>query len=141
MSNPPRLRLFHAALSLIGLALFALAASVWSERQLPKDAHFGEMTRFAYPQVTISKRTFHMGPGARIYNQQNLTIVPAAMPPRANVLFQLDTAGHLSGVWLLTAQEAARYKKPAAPWTPDPKLPADQAKDAKTDDPSRSGRD
>ena len=125
----------------MGFALFALATPVWSERQLPKDAQFGEMTRFAYPAVTINQRTLHMGPGARIYNRQNLIIVPAAMPPRANVLFKLDTAGHLSGVWLLTAQEAARYKKPSLPWTPEPKPPADPAKDEKTDDPSRPGRD
>ncbi len=124
----------------MGLALLAFPPAAWSERQLPKDARFGEMTRFAYPQVTISKHTFHMGPGARIYNQQNMTIVPAAMPPRANVLFKLDTAGHLSGVWLLTAQEAARYKKSSTPWTPEPKPAADPAKGEKTDAPAQSGR-
>jgi hypothetical protein len=128
-------------LSVLGFALFALSTSVWSERQLPNDARFGEMTRFVYPQVTIGKRNLHMAPGARIYNQQNLIIMPAAMPPRANVLYKLDTAGHLSGVWLLTAQEAARYKKPVVPAKPAPKPPADQAKDDKKDDPSRLGRD
>lgn len=125
----------------MGLALLALASPVWSERPLPKDARFGEMTRFAYPLITINQRTFHMAPGARIYNQQNLTIVPAAMPHRAKVLFQLDTAGQLSGVWLLTAQEATRYKKPALPWAPEPKPPADPAKGDQTGEPSRPGRD
>jgi hypothetical protein len=133
-----RVRLLAA---ILGLMAFAPAPVVWSERQLPKDAHFGEMTRFAYPQVIINQRTFHMAPGARIYNQQNLTIVPAAMPPRAKVLFQLDTAGHLSGVWLLTAQEAARYKKPSTAWTPTPKPAAEPSKDQDTADPSPAGRD
>jgi hypothetical protein len=88
-----------------------LSGPAWAQRQLPKDAHFGEITRFAYPLVRIADRTFHMAPGAKIYNQQNLIIMPAAMPPRAKVLFKLDTAGELSAVWLLTAEEAARYRK------------------------------
>jgi hypothetical protein len=46
------------------------------------------------------------------------------------VLFKLDTAGDLSGVWLLTAQEAARYRKPVTPGTtPAVKPPADKPKD------------
>ncbi len=129
--------------AILGLAACMLSAAAWPQRQLPQDARFGEMTRFAYPQVVISKRTFHMAPGARIYNQQNLIIMPVAMPPRANVLFEVDTAGHLSGIWLLTAQEAARYKKPVLPTKAPPKPPADPAKDDekddKKDDPSRLG--
>ena len=98
--------------------LFMLSAPGWAERQLPKDAHFGEMTRFAYPLATIGKRTFRLAPGARIYNHQNLTITPAGVPPHAQVLFRVDGTGQLSGIWLLTAQEAATYKKPTTAWTP-----------------------
>jgi hypothetical protein len=124
------LRLTAALLTGAVLALLALPEKAWSERQLPRDASFGEMTRFAYPLVTIGKRTFRMAPGGKIYNQQNLIIMPAATPGRANVLFKLDTAGDLSGVWLLTAQEAARYRKPVTPGTtPAVKPPADQPKD------------
>ena len=144
MQNPLQLRLCRTALSLMGLTLFVLSTPGWSERQLPKDAHFGEMTRFAYPQATIGKRTFRMAPGARIYNNQNLTITPAAMPPQAKVLFRVDAAGQLSSIWLLTAQEAAKYKKPTTAWTPPaapaPKPAAGAAKDEATADPSRGGR-
>ena len=138
--NPMRVRLLAA---ILGLAACVLSTAAWSQRQLPQDARFGEMTRFAYPQVVISKKTLHMAPGARIYNHQNLIIMPAAMPPRANVLFEVDTAGHLSGIWLLTAQEAARYKKPVLPTTippkPAPPKPAGPAKDEDKDDSSRLG--
>jgi hypothetical protein len=124
------LRLIAALLAAALVALLALPEAAWSERQLPKDASFGEMTRFAYPLVTIGKRTFRMAPGGKIYDQQNLIIMPAAAPGRANVLFKLDTAGDLSGVWLLTAQEAARYRKPVTPGTtPAVKPPADKPKD------------
>jgi hypothetical protein len=124
------LRLAAALLTAAALALLALPQKAWSQRQLPADAAFGEMTRFAYPLVTIGKRTFRMAPGGKIYNQQNLIIMPAAAPARASVLFKLDTAGELSGVWLLTAQEAARHKKPAIPGTTPPvKPPAGKPKD------------
>jgi hypothetical protein len=128
----------------MGLALFSLSGPGWCERQLPRDAHFGEMTRFAYPQATIGKRTFRMAPGARIYNHQNLTITPSAMPPQAKVLFRVDAAGQLSGVWLLTAQEAAKYKKPTTAWTPPAastsKPPASAIMDGTTADPAGNGR-
>ena len=144
MQKTLQLRLCRAALSLIGAALFGLSAPGWSERMLPKDAHYGEMTRFAYPQVTIGKRTFRLAPGARIYNHQNLTITPAAMPPQAKVLFRVDSVGQLSNIWLLTAEEASKYKKPTTAWTPpapnSPKPPAGTAtKGETTVDPARSG--
>ena len=124
------LRLAAALLTGVLLALLALPEQAWSQRQLPAEASFGEMTRFAYPLVTIGKGTFRMAPGGKIYNQQNLIIMPAAAPARANVLFTLDTAGELSGIWLLTAQEAARFRKPATPGTTPPvKPPADKPKD------------
>jgi hypothetical protein len=138
--NPPRDRFLAALLTVLGLASAALSPAAWPERLLPRNAHFGEMTRFAYPLVTISTRILHMSPGARIYNQQNLMIMPSAMPPRAKVMFTLDTAGDLSGLWLLTAQEAARYRLPSVPWTPAPKAPGDPAKDAKTDGTLSPGR-
>jgi hypothetical protein len=139
VSRPALVRFLATLLTFLGFALL-MPLPGWPERQLLRNAHVGEMTRFAYPLVTISTHVFHMSPGARIYNQQNLIIMPSAMPPRAKVLFTLDTAGDLSGVWLLTAQEAARYKMPAVPWTPAPKPPADPAKDTKSDDASSAGR-
>jgi len=154
VQNRLQLRLSRATLILLGLALLGLSAPGWAQRQLPKDAHFGEMTRFAYPQAVIGKHTFRMAPGARIYNYQNLTITPSAMPPKAQVLFRVDGIGQLSGIWLLTAQEAAKYKKPTTGWTPstpsspkpgnpkpgNPKPGTDATKDATPVDPSRTGR-
>lgn len=125
-------------------ALLASALLFWtplahSARQLPADAHFGQITGFQYPLVAFGSRVLRMGPGARIYNQQNLIIVPAAMPHRAAVLFKLDFQGQISGIWLLTAQEAARLKnpqaKPVAPAQPPSAVTPEAA-----DDPSRLGR-
>jgi hypothetical protein len=126
-------RLAASLLAAAWVVLFTLSEGAWSARQLPADARFGQVTRFQYPLVAIGKRTFRMGPGARIYNQHNLIIMPAAMPGRANVAFKLDMAGEIASIWLLTAEEVAavkqQEKKPAATKAPD-----------QPDDPSRLGR-
>jgi hypothetical protein len=130
----------HVPIWLLALTLVVVASAVgpaWSARQLPAGARFGEIAAFQYPLVAIGKRTFRIAPGAKIYNQQNLIIMPAAMPGRGAVLFKLDTAGEISGIWLLTAEEAARAKKAAA----KPAAPkADQGKDPNQDDPLHLGR-
>jgi hypothetical protein len=144
VSASPRVRFpgpdRQVLICLLALTLVAVAAAsgqAWSARQLPAGARFGEITAFQYPLVAIGRNTFRMAPGARIYNQQNLIIMPVAMPSRAAVLYKLDTAGEISGIWLLTAEEAARARKvttkPAAP-------KADQGQDQSKDDPSRLGR-
>lgn len=110
-----RLRCLLASVALLGCALAAAtfpdAAS--AARTLPKDASFGKLTAFAYPYASIGGKTWRMSPGAKIYNEQNLIIMPAAMRQRAKVLYRLDSAGSLSGIWLLTESEAAAFERRA----------------------------
>jgi hypothetical protein len=82
-------------------------------RQLPADARFAVVSRFEYPYLVVKDRTLHIGPGAKIYNEQNLVIMPAAMRVPANVLLRLDAQGEVTGIWILTPEETARYQKPA----------------------------
>jgi hypothetical protein len=79
--------------------------------QLPQDARYGELKVFAYPRAQIGKDTLHLAPGAKIFNTQNLIIMPAAMPAPAQVLYKLDFQGQVAQLWLLTPQEAAQAKK------------------------------
>jgi len=81
--------------------------------QLPPDARYGELKAFAYPRAQIGKDTLHLAPGAKIFNTQNLIIMPAAMPAAAQVLYKLDMQGQVAQLWLLTPQEAAEAKKMA----------------------------
>jgi len=78
--------------------------------QLPADARYGELKAFAYPRAQIGKNTLHLAPGAKIFNTQNLIIMPAAMPVPAKVLYKLDMQGQVAQLWLLTPQEAAEAK-------------------------------
>lgn len=104
------------------LALFGcvvVSAVATAARDLPRNALYGKLTAFAYPFANIGGKALRMSPGAKIYNEQNLIIMPAAMRQQAKVLYRLDNAGALSAMWLLTEHEAApfeaRLPKPVKP--------------------------
>ena len=71
----------------------------------------GKLTAFTYPYASIGGKALRMSPGAKIYNEQNLIIMPAAMRQQAKVLYRLDNAGFLSAIWLLTEHEAAAFER------------------------------
>jgi hypothetical protein len=76
----------------------------------------------SYAIATIEGKALCMSPGAKIYNEHNPLIMPAAMRQQAAVLYRLDTAARLSAIWLLTPQEAAAH----APESKRRPKPADQ---------------
>ena len=102
----------HATvIALLGCVVVSAVAS--AARDLPRNA------LYAYPFANIGGKALRMSPGAKIYNEQNLIIMPAAMRQQAKVLYRLDNAGALSAMWLLTEHEAApfeaRLPKPVKP--------------------------
>ena len=52
----------------------------------------------------------------RIWNTDNLLIVPSALPPRSIVKYQLDTNRQVARIWVLTKTETDQ---------PDPKPPSE----------------
>jgi hypothetical protein len=108
------------AVALLGcvLALGAPPGAVSAARNLPKDARFGKLTAFTYPYASIGGKALRMSPGAKIYNEQNLIIMPVAMRQQAKVLYRLDNAGSLSAIWLLTEHEAAAFERSSVPAKP-----------------------
>jgi len=103
---------------LIALCAFSCAASVMAERNFPQDAKRGEMKAFQYPYMKIGGKKLHMSAGSRIYNEQNLIIMPSSLQKQtAQIMFSTDIGGEISEVWLLTAEEAKKLplKGPAKP--------------------------
>ena len=101
------------ALTLLLLGLMQICPS-FAARPFPTDAKFAVISAFPYPYLVVKSGTLHMGPGAKIYSEQNLYIVPSAVRVPANVLLRLDDRGEVTTMWVLTPEEAARYqgKKP-----------------------------
>ena len=96
-----------------GLQWVTLAA--WAQQPrpvpLPGDARYGELKAFQHPQARIGDKVLRLAPGAKLYNTQNLIIMPVGMPQQASVLYRQDTSGDIIELWLLTPAEAAAAKK------------------------------
>ncbi len=100
-------------LSVLGLlAWLLLFAPAQAARDFPQDAQRGTLTAHAYPNYRIGSATYRLAPGGRIFNQQNLIVMPASLPARkAEIMYRLDYQGYLSELWLLTREEAALNPK------------------------------
>jgi hypothetical protein len=105
MSMPRFLSAILAAMLAIATALPAVAA-----RTFPEQARRGELEAHQYPAMKIGDRVYRLAAGGKIFNQQNLIVMPASLQAqKAPVIYLLDGAGQLSRVWLLTDEEAARF--------------------------------
>jgi hypothetical protein len=63
------------------------------------------------PYVAIGNRVLRLTPGARIYDQNNRTIVHSQLPSGAQILFLRDQAGDVLRIYILTEQELAVFKQ------------------------------
>ena len=109
------MRKFLFALLASALAL-ACATQALAERNFPQQAKRGDMKAFAYPSMKIGDKVYRLSPGSRIFNYQNLIIMPASIQIQAApVMYTLDTRGDLASIWMLTRDEAARHPLPQPP--------------------------
>jgi hypothetical protein len=82
-------------------------------RTLPPDTDRGYIRHVRETLVQIDGTDLRLAPGATIRNQQNLIIVPTALPPDGAVAeYVTNAAGELTRVWLLTPEEQQRPRKP-----------------------------
>jgi len=63
------------------------------------------------PYVAIGNHVLRLTPGARIYDQNNRTIVHGDLPSGSQILFLRDQAGNVLRIYILTEQELAALKK------------------------------
>ncbi|MBI3528961.1 MAG: hypothetical protein HY067_13445 [Betaproteobacteria bacterium] len=91
------------------ILVLAGATQALAERTFPEQAKRGDLKAYEYPSMKIGDNVYRLSPGSRIFNQQNLIIMPASLQVQtAPVMYILDTSGDLSRIWLLTGEEAAR---------------------------------
>jgi hypothetical protein len=81
---------------------------------VPADAQRGVIRHLKEMAVAIDERPVQLAPGAQIRDQQNLIIVPLAIPPGgAPADYILNTDGELFRAWLLTPREQAQPRSAA----------------------------
>jgi hypothetical protein len=100
--------------SLLLLLLFCAPLPSLAGRILPPDARFGELKSNDYPSLTIGDQAYHAAPGLRIYDRNNLMILPVALQESGYVLYKLDMQGDLMQLWLLTPEEEAAARQAAS---------------------------
>jgi hypothetical protein len=78
---------------------------------IPEDSRRGVIRHVEAMAVLVDDKPVQLAAGAQIRNQQNLIIVPMAIPREgAWADFTLNGDGQVFRVWLLTPEERARPK-------------------------------
>ncbi len=94
------------ALVMLGLSIAATPALA-QDRTFPPEAKRGRMTPGYFPDITLDGKPRRLSPAARIFNQDNLVEVPAALRGSDIVVNYTQNAdGDIDRVWLLTPEEA-----------------------------------
>jgi hypothetical protein len=102
-----------------GAAWFAfvpalLATPVFAQNRatpIPDDSRRGVIRHVEEMAVTVDDKPMRLAPGAQIRDQQNLIIVPVAIPRGgAWADYVLNSDGQIFRVWLLTPDELAKPK-------------------------------
>jgi hypothetical protein len=101
-------RLGALAMLCLGLAAHQPAGA---QRTLAPDAKYIAKAQFNYPFVKLGKEVLRLAVGGKIYNEQNLIIMPNTAPRTADVLYKIDTNGEISQIWLLTPEESKAASK------------------------------
>jgi hypothetical protein len=96
--------------SLLMLPTLLLAAAALAQpRSFPEDAKRGYIQHVREMTVTLNGNQATLAPGAVIHNQNNLIIMPTALPPNgAWAGYVVDGNGEISRVWLLTPEEQSQ---------------------------------
>ena len=93
----------------LGLPMLLQAQEV-VQRSFPANALRGMLEVTDAPDAVLNGRSARLAPGARIRDTNNLLTMPAAVTGRTlTVHYTLDFGGQLKDVWILRADEAARF--------------------------------
>lgn len=111
----------HRFLLACAFAVAAIPAHAF-DRPFPPAVKRGLMTPSVSPAIIIDDKTRTMTAGARIWNQDNMIEMPAALRgSKIAVNYTEIESGEIDRVWILTADEAkVALPKPVAPAFPLP---------------------
>ncbi len=81
-------------------------------RSIPDDAKRGQIRPVREMIVEINGAQARLSPGAQIRSPENRIVLPGALPPEGLLVkYQVDAAGMVHRVWILTPEEAAKPDK------------------------------
>ncbi len=100
------------------LAMLALLAP-WAgphaqNRTIPAAARLGVLQVTQFPQGMLDEKPVRLAPGARVFNEGNIIILPTALASPTPVRYRLDGTGQVLDVWVLTPAALDRARADAA---------------------------
>jgi len=105
---------FATALTVVACLVAPAAAQV--QRAFPQNALRGAIVIGVAPDILLNDQRARLAPGARIRDQNNMSVVPGALTGgRYLVNYSVDTAGLVKEVWILRPEEAAVKPWPTTP--------------------------
>ena len=106
------LRLLRVLLLLTAAAALSSGSALAQLRTLPQNAKFARVgAAQPLPFVQLDGKSFRLGPGGVIYDQNNRTILHGALPAGVRVAYSLDLGGDIGRIYILTAHEQAQANK------------------------------
>lgn len=86
------------------------AGAVTQGRNFPQNTKRGTLSPAVFPEVQIDGNLRRLSPGARIFSQTNMLVLPNALEEGSKVIvnYQEDGMGLVSKIWILTADESKR---------------------------------
>ncbi|WEF32920.1 hypothetical protein [Pseudoduganella chitinolytica] len=103
----------RALLTLGVLAALPLLPAFAEPRVFPPEAKRGALTPGWFPDITLDGKPRRLAPAARIFNQDNLVELPAALRGRDLPVYYTENGdGDVDRVWLLTPAESRQRQRP-----------------------------
>jgi hypothetical protein len=88
------------------IAVFFASAAAAQLRTIPAQAKRAQMSFVGENRVEVNGEPARLSPGAQIRDPLNRIILPATLPAGSAVKYQLDSAGLVHRVWILSPEEA-----------------------------------
>ena len=82
-------------------------------RTIPKEAQYGQIRHLQAMVVELNGKEARLSPGAQIRDPDNRLVVPTSLAEKTLVRFQVDGAGLVHRVWILSARERAQVPQQA----------------------------
>jgi len=97
--------LLALAAGLLALARPAAAQQGQLQRPIPADAEVGRLVIGVFPEARLDGRAVRLGPGTRIFDEQNMIRPPTTVAGERKVALARGAMGEITRVWLLSDAE------------------------------------
>ncbi len=108
------LRLGLQALGAMVLTLLVALATAPAQAQIrpiPANAKVATLKLGVFPDAVLNGKALKLGPGTRIYNQNNTIVVPSTMLGVTTVVaYVTGSLGEVVSVWILTDAEVEQIR-------------------------------